>query len=74
MLEVNHAKKGKFYKGNPYLCVCKAVNALVSLHNCAGSSEPSLVAFGCDARKPVFGVFEQIRLEPACSATETICS
>ena len=41
--------------GNPYLCVGKAVNALVSLHKCAGLSEPSLVAYGCDARKSVFG-------------------
>ena len=35
----------------------------------------ALIAFFCHlsliTRKPVFGVFDQVRLNPACSATET---
>ena len=30
-----------------------------------------LFYMSCDARKPVFGVFEKVKFKPACSATDT---
>ena len=36
-----------------------------------GSGFSTRVSFGLDVRKSVFGVFDQVRLKPDCSATKT---
>ena len=39
--------------------------------HCAVNSGDILVSFGLAARKPVFGVSEEVIFKPACSASKT---